>query len=51
MIRQYSVKLEGLTPLLMHWDNIEWADQMDAWKSDPSNKGNNILDNSYAIAY
>jgi hypothetical protein len=24
----------------MHWDNIEWADKMDAWKNDPSNKKN-----------
>ena len=23
--------LEGLTPLLMHWDNIEWADTMEQW--------------------
>lgn len=38
MIRTYSVKLEGITPLLMHADNIEWADQMEVWKSDPSNK-------------
>ena len=38
MIRQYHVELEGVTPLLMHWDNIEWADQMEAWKSDPANK-------------
>jgi len=38
MIRNYSVTLEGLTPLLMHWDNIEWADQMEEWKKDPANK-------------
>lgn len=38
MIRTYKVVLEGLTPLLMHWDNIEWADQMEEWKSDPRNK-------------
>lgn len=37
-LRTYAVELEGLTPLLMHWDNIEWADEMDAWKADPHNK-------------
>lgn len=37
-IRQYKVKLEGITPLLMHWDNIEWADQMEIWRADPANK-------------
>ena len=26
-------------PLLMHADNIEWADRMDEWKNDPGNKG------------
>lgn len=37
-IRRYDVGIEGLSPLLMHWDNIEWADEMDAWKADPANK-------------
>lgn len=38
MIRKYQVKLEGLTPLLMHADNVEWADEMERWKNDPANK-------------
>lgn len=38
MIRTYEVQLEGATPLLMHSDNIEWADYMEAWKADPSHK-------------
>jgi len=37
-MRTYRVELEGLTPLIMHWDNIEWADQMDEWRADPKNK-------------
>lgn len=37
-MRTYNVTLIGKTPLLMHHDNIEWADFMDAWKSDPGNK-------------
>jgi len=32
------VKITGLTPLLMHADNIEWADQMEEWRKDPENK-------------
>lgn len=31
--RNYLVKLTGVTPLLMHWDNLEWADRMDQWKN------------------
>lgn len=34
----YMVRLVGKTPLLMHADNIEWADTMEAWKNDPANK-------------
>ena len=37
-MRTYEVKLTGKTPLLMHHDNIEWADFMDEWKSNPDNK-------------
>lgn len=36
--RTYEVTLTGKTPLLMHADNIEWADQMDEWKNSPANK-------------
>lgn len=38
MIKSYEVEIEGTTPLLMHWDNIEWADEMEHWKSRPENK-------------
>lgn len=37
-LRKYRVKLEGLTPLIMHWDNIEWSDRMDEWRAEPDNK-------------
>ena len=39
MIRSVHVEFTGTMPLLMHSDNIEWADQMEAWKNDPANKG------------
>jgi hypothetical protein len=37
-MRHYNVTITGKTPLLMHHDKIEWADQMDEWKNDPANK-------------
>ncbi len=37
-MRTYKVTITGKTPLLMHADNIAWADRMDQWKSDPGNK-------------
>src|SRR5688500_18972337 len=33
-----NVKIKGVTPLLMHADNIEWADSMDEWNREPGNK-------------
>jgi hypothetical protein len=35
-----TVTLTGKTPMLMHADNIDWADQMEEWKNDPKNKAN-----------
>ena len=39
-MRRYAITISGQTPLLMHWDNIEWADRLDEWKNDPGNKKN-----------
>lgn len=37
-MRTYQVTLIGKTPMLMHHDNIEWADFMDEWKANPANQ-------------
>jgi hypothetical protein len=37
-VKTYRITLTGKTPLLMHADNIEWADRMDKWKNDPANR-------------
>lgn len=37
-MRKFQVEIKGNTPLLMHPDDIDWADRMDDWKNDPSNK-------------
>jgi len=36
--RNFEVTITGTTPLLMHSDNLDWADKMDAWKDSASNK-------------
>jgi hypothetical protein len=36
--RTYAVTITGKTPLLMHADNIDWADSMEEWKNSPANK-------------
>lgn len=38
--RKYAIELTGKTPLLLHPDDIEWADRMEEWKSDPANVKN-----------
>lgn len=37
-IRRYRIEITGTQPLLMHADNIDWADEMEAWKNDKNNK-------------
>jgi hypothetical protein len=39
-MRTYDVTITGKTALLMHHDNIDWADFMEDWKNDPANKKN-----------
>lgn len=34
----YKVTITGTQPLLMHADDIEWADEMEKWKLDKDNK-------------
>lgn len=37
-MRLYEVSLTGSSPLLLHNDDIEWADRMDAWRANKDNK-------------
>lgn len=39
-MKTYKLTITGTTPLLMHADNIAWADKMKAWENDPKNKQN-----------
>jgi hypothetical protein len=34
----FNFTITGVTPLILHADSVEWADQMEAWKNDPNNK-------------
>lgn len=43
-MQDYIVTLTGKTPLLMHADSIEWADEMDRWKSNANKKGSRAGD-------
>jgi hypothetical protein len=37
-MRNYQVSIVGTQALLLHADNIEWADQMEDWRSSKDNK-------------
>lgn len=37
-MQRYAVTLTGETPLLMHQDNLPWAEAMKQWRLDPANK-------------
>lgn len=36
--KKYKVILTGVTPLLMHKDNLDWGKRVKAWAQDPANK-------------
>lgn len=38
MDRNYHFELTGITPLLMHWDNLDGADALARWLLVPANK-------------
>lgn len=37
-MEQYQITLNGLTPLLMHNDNLAFDEKIKAWRGDPGNK-------------
>jgi len=41
-MKQYNITLEGLSPLLMHNDNLAFNEKIKAWQKDPENKAHTI---------
>ena len=39
---QYYIELIGLTPLLMHNDNLTFSEKLTQWRKDPANKDNTL---------
>ena len=37
-MKQYKVTLNGLTPLLMHNDNLSFSEKLTQWRKAPENK-------------
>lgn len=49
--RQYAVTITGATPLLMHNDNLDWADFLTRWRKDPSNKAASVAGDDRSPAW
>ena len=41
-MKQYQITLEGLSPLLMHNDNLAYTEKIVAWRKDPANKDHGV---------
>ncbi|MCX7934978.1 MAG: hypothetical protein N3A66_06935, partial [Planctomycetota bacterium] len=37
-MKQYRVRLTGLSPLLMHQDNLAFSEKVKQWQRDPANR-------------
>lgn len=49
--RRYNVKLIGDAPLLMHQDNLSWAEIMRKWALDPANKKTSVAGDDRSPAW
>jgi hypothetical protein len=49
--RHYQVMLTGETSLLLHRDNLEWAETMKRWGKDPANKRESIAGDDRSPAW
>jgi hypothetical protein len=50
-MEKYLVTLTGETPLLMHHDNLDWAEVMEKWKKDPANKKDGVAGDDRSPAF
>lgn len=50
-MERYRVNLVGDTPMLMNYDNIEWADFMKKWETNPENKKNSVAGDDRSPAW
>lgn len=51
MSKNYAVRLTGQTPMLLHHDNLSWAETMKAWGKDPANRKNSVAGDDRSPAH
>jgi hypothetical protein len=50
-MQTYQVTITGKSPLLMHWDNIAWAEYLKRWRETPDNKKKSIAGDDRSPAF
>lgn len=50
-MKRYQVTITGVTALLMHADDVKWADKMKEWEQDPGNKKRSVAGDDRWPAY
>lgn len=50
-IRRAEFKLIGVTPLLMHADDVDMSDMLSEWRKNPSNKGQSVAGDDRSPAW
>lgn len=50
-MKQYNVTINGLSPLLMHQDNISWGEKVKQWSKDPANKSESVAGDDRSPAW
>jgi len=50
-MNQYQIKLTGITPLLMHRDNVNFSERRKVWQNAPENKGRSIAGDDRSPAW
>jgi hypothetical protein len=50
-MEQYKIRLEGTTPLLMHNDNINFMEKIQAWQRAPENKALSVAGDDRSPAW
>ena len=50
-MERYNLTINGLSPLLMHQDNISFSEKIKAWQKDPANKELSVAGDDRSPAY
>jgi hypothetical protein len=49
--QQFQIEINGESPLLMHHDNLSWAEKLKAWGLDPANKKTSVAGDDRSPAH